>query len=187
MAAEREAQELGLLLQQQLARLHLSGDPRDLAQGPGPPTTSHTPQAESSQWRAASEEMRVRERILLCELASCEVAGHAAHARGVDSRRPIAGQAGQAVRVWHDRVERQRVDRELECEATVAHVSSMLFALHEQTASTLRIMARELEQTRESAARLASMAVTAQTAPLQLLKRQGRDRMDGGPGAPTVR
>eukprot|EP00962_Isochrysis_galbana_P036288 scaffold12517_cov101-Isochrysis_galbana.AAC.5 len=192
LAAEREAQELGLLLQRQLANFQLDE------------ALLHATQLEASSTglehslveMQATEELRisrVREGILRSELASCDVGGHIRDARSLE-RDLRAGRAGEAVRSWRNRVETKRHECELasraaasglmedECEVTLERLCTMLAALHDQTAGALSTMSRELNQAREDAARLASIAVTAQTAALQLLQRCGRgrsERLDG--------
>jgi hypothetical protein len=184
LAAEREAQELGLLLQQQLAALQLD-DVLLQSRQSGSPSSGIEHMQATEELRAA----RVREAILRRELASCDVGGYIPVARA-DERDPRAGRAGEAVRCWRHRVETQRQGGELASRAAAAglmedesavtfeQLSAMLAALHDQTAGELSDMARELDQAREDAARLASIAVTAQAAALQLLHRCGRGRSE---------
>ncbi len=186
-AAEREAQELGLLLQQQLTMLKLSG----AFESPASSSADAAPRAEAAATRRAHEELResrVRECILSGELASCEVAADAL-ARGNRLS------AGRAVKSWRERAVETRQHelldgrelamrlenaeaREAECEAVIAQMSSALSTLHAQVSGALRTMSGELKQANEDAARLASIAVTAQASALQLLQRHGRERAD---------
>jgi hypothetical protein len=189
LAAEREAQELGLLLQQQLASFQLDDALLHVAHLEASQTGLEQPVAETQ----VIEELRVsrvRESILLRELASCDVSGCTQETR-IDELDSRVGRAGEVVRSWRTRVETNRQKFELasraaasgltedECEVvTLERLSTMLAALREQTAGALDIMSRDLNQVREDAARLASIAVTAQTAALQLLGRCGRSRSE---------